>query len=52
MHDARRPAQFGLHVARHELLDELTPDAAGQLPARHLLAIAENGQRLGGVVEV
>ena len=52
VHDLRRPAQLGLHVAGDELLDELAADPAGQLPARHLLAVAEDGQRLGGIVEL
>jgi hypothetical protein len=51
MHDARGPAQLSLHVSGDELLDELAADTVRQPPARHLLAVAEDGESLRGVLE-
>ena len=46
-----RPAQLRLHVGGDELLDQLAPERRRELAARHLLAVAEDGERLGRVVE-
>ncbi len=44
--DARCALQFARHVASDELLDHLAAQLGGQVTARNLLAVAENGQNL------
>ena len=50
--NARRALQLARHIAGDELLDHLAAELGAQIPARDLLAIAENGQRLRVGVEL
>ena len=49
--DAGGAAQLVLHVGGEELLDHFAANGRAQVAARHLLAVAQNRQRLGRVVK-